>query len=157
MKIRYLSKREIKRLVNRLEEELNIAVKPDRVKAVSLKKGELLIGRPIVLIVEGILIPFLGETEIVEKLPKVVVDMGAVPYVARGANVMRPGIVKILGNVGKGGLVSVVDEKYGKALAIGTLEIELEEFEKIKKGVVVKNLHYIGDEFWETAKELNVL
>lgn len=157
MRIRYLSKREIKKLINRLKDEWGVEVRPERVKAVSLKKGELLIGGPTLLVLGDLLIPFLGENKMIEKLPKVVVDMGAVPYVTRGANVMRPGIAEVRGNVAKGCLVSVVDEKFGKALAIGLWGVELEEFQRMRKGIVVKNLHYVGDEFWEAAKELNVL
>ncbi len=157
MRIRYLSKREIKKLIKRLKDEWGIEAKPERVKAVSLKKGELLIGGPTLLMLDDLLVPFLGEAELVERLPKVVIDMGAVPYVTRGANVMRPGIVEVRGNVDRGRLVSVVDEKFGKALAVGLWEVEPDEFQRMKKGVVVKNLHYVGDEFWEAAKELNVL
>ena len=35
-------------------------------------------------------LPFLSETEILEKFPNVMVDMGAVRFMCKGANVMRP-------------------------------------------------------------------
>ena len=37
-------------------------------------------------------LPFLSETILLEKFPRVVVDIGAVKFVCNGANVMRPGI-----------------------------------------------------------------
>ncbi|MGI0028057.1 MAG: PUA domain-containing protein, partial [Nitrosopumilaceae archaeon] len=37
-------------------------------------------------------IPFLSETSMLEKFPKVVVDKGAIKFVCNGATVMRPGI-----------------------------------------------------------------
>ena len=55
----------------------------------------------------------------VNLLPSVVVDMGAIPYVCKGADVMAPGIVQVEGEFGKGDLVLVVDEKHGKSLALG--------------------------------------
>lgn len=157
MKIRYLSKKEIKELTNKLRDRWGVEIKLKRVKAVSLEKGELVIGDPTLIIQGDLLIPFLGENHMIEKLPKVVIDMGAVPHIVRGANVMRPGIVEVRGDMTKGCLVSVIDEKFGKAIAVGLWAVELEEFLKMRKGVVVVNLHYVGDEFWEAAKELNLI
>ncbi len=157
VKIRYLSKREIRKFVQRVKEEWGVEVRPERMKVVTLKKGELFIGGPTFLMIEDVFVPFLNEKGLVERLPKVIVDMGAVPHIVKGANVMRPGIVEIKGDLMKGGLVSVVDEKHNKAIAVGLWEVEPEEFETMKKGVVVRTLHYVGDEFWEAAKELNIL
>ncbi len=39
-------------------------------------------------------LPFLSETDTLEKFPNVMVDMGAVKFMCKGANVMRPGIKK---------------------------------------------------------------
>jgi len=48
---------------------------------------------------------------------RVVVDMGAVPHVCNGANIMAPGIRRFEGEFRKDDFVLVVDEKYGKSLA----------------------------------------
>jgi len=37
-------------------------------------------------------LPFLTDTQILKKFPHVMVDMGAVKFMCKGANVMRPGI-----------------------------------------------------------------
>ena len=63
-------------------------------------------------------LPTLLFTEFTAKAPKIVVDMGAIPYVCKGATVMAPGIVRVEGEFGKGDLVLIVDMKHGKALAL---------------------------------------
>ena len=46
-------------------------------------------------------LPFLSETETLEKFPSVTVDMGAVKFMCKGANLMRPGIKSHLRNLKK--------------------------------------------------------
>lgn len=88
------------------------------------------------------------------KLPKVVVDQGAVPYICRGADVMRPGIVKILGNFQSNSLVTVVDEKHYKPFAVGLSLYPTEEIMKMGSGKVIKNVHYIGDKVWRIIQNI---
>ena len=101
----------------------------------------------------GIYLPFLSETVLLEKFPKVVVDSGAIKFVCNGANVMRPGI-KNFTKFDKDQIVCVVEETHNKFLAIGRSLISSDELHSITKGEVVKNLHYISDRFWEAAKEI---
>ncbi len=82
------------------------------------------------------------------KLPTITVDMGAVPYVTNGADVMAPGITKVTNGLPKGTIVTIIDENYGKALAIGRLLFDSEEIAESKKGKVIKNLHYVNDFIW---------
>ena len=91
------------------------------VEVVESDVGEVyLIGaKPLLFKVGDKILPTLHFTEFTTKAPKIVVDMGAVPYVCKGANVMAPGIVRIEGEFSKGDLVVVVDMKFGKALALG--------------------------------------
>jgi len=96
-------------------------------------------------------IPFLSETSMLEKFPKVIVDMGAVKFVCNGATVMRPGIKKY-SDFNKDQIVCIVEESRNKFLAVGRALVSSKELETMTKGEVVKNLHYISDEFWETAK-----
>jgi predicted RNA-binding protein (TIGR00451 family) len=81
--------------------------------------------------------------------------MGAIKFVTNGANVMRPGIKSFQAPFSKGSVVVVVDEKHGKALCVGTAMVDLTEAERMEKGAVIKNVHYIGDEFWNAVKEMN--
>lgn len=86
--------------------------------------------------------------------PKVVVDMGAVPFVCKGANIMAPGIRKFEGKFKKGDLVIVADEKYGKPIALGEILYDKEEIMNVKEGVVVRNIHFVGDKVWSLLKAL---
>ena len=56
---------------------------------------QLMTGNEItVLKIKDSYLPFLDQTEVLEKFPNVMVDMGAVKFMCKGANVMRPGIKK---------------------------------------------------------------
>jgi PUA domain protein len=100
-------------------------------------------------------IPYLSETKILEKLPYVLVDMGAVKFMCNGANVMRPGIRKY-SEFGKNEIVCVKEESQQKFLAIGKSFVASSELENIEKGEVLKNIHYISDKFWEIGKTLSI-
>jgi predicted ribosome-associated RNA-binding protein Tma20 len=47
-----------------------------------------------------------------------------------------------------------VDEKHVKAIALGEILYDSEEARKIKQGILVKNLFYVGDRIWNLLKEL---
>lgn len=82
-------------------------------------------------------------------LKTITVDMGAVPFVTQGADVMRPGIVRISEGVKKEELVCVIDEKHNKPLAVCQAMYASNEMQAMQKGKVLKNLHYVGDEVWK--------
>ncbi len=111
-------------------------------------------GRPILYGIGGEILPTLFFEQLSGHLPNVVVDMGAVPYVCKGADVMAPGIVRFEGEFDKGDLVLIVDQKYGKMLALGEALYGVEEARNMEKGAVVKSVHFVGDKIWETAKTL---
>lgn len=96
-------------------------------------------------------LPFLSETELLEKFPKVIVDAGAIKFVCNGANVMRPGI-RSYTKFNKDDIICVVEETHNKFLAIGKALVSSDEMVNITKGEVVKSLHYISDKYWESAK-----
>lgn len=96
-------------------------------------------------------LPFLSETGLLEKFPKAIVDAGAIKFVCNGANVMRPGIKKFT-EFQKDDIICVVEEVHNKFLAIGKALVSSIEMATISKGEVVKNLHYISDKYWESAK-----
>lgn len=98
-------------------------------------------------------LPFLSETNTLEKFPNVMVDMGAVKFMCKGANVMRPGIKKFT-DFEKDDLVCIIEESQHKFLAVGKAMVSSSELEDMKKGEVVKNIHYISDKFWETGKTI---
>ncbi len=98
-------------------------------------------------------LPFLSEFEILEKFPKVTVDMGAVKFMCNGANVMRPGITKFT-DFEKDEIVCVVEESKNKYIAVGKSCVSSKESNTMTKGEIVKNLHYVSDKYWELGKEI---
>lgn len=86
---------------------------------------------------------------ILDILPSVIVDMGAVPHISNGADVMRPGIVTVDGRFEKESLVVIRDERHRKPIAIGKAMESSENLMKMEKGRVVKNLHHVDDKLWK--------
>jgi PUA-domain protein len=126
------------------------------VEVVESDVGEiyLLEGKPILFKSGDRILPTLLFTEFIAKAPKIVVDMGAIPYVCKGATVMAPGIVRVEGEFTNGDLVLVVDMKHGKALALGESLLDTENARQTKKGPVVKTLHYVSDKIWDYIKTI---
>jgi PUA domain protein len=100
------------------------------------------------------LLPSLKFEKAVNVLPRIIVDMGAVARVANGADIMRPGVKVVQSDFGKGALVVVADEKYGKPIALGLAVIDSVEMRGMQKGKVVENVHYVGDELWNSFRRI---
>ena len=126
------------------------------VEVVETGFGDLLLlgGKPLLFRASGLVLPMLLASELTSKLPKAVVDMGAIKFVCNGADIMAPGIVRYEGEFQKGDVIVVVDVTHGKPLAIGETLYDAEEARKTKKGAAIKNRHYVGDKLWNAAKSL---
>jgi PUA domain protein len=111
-------------------------------------------GKPFLARSGGMLFPTLTSDEVLSLLPRIVVDMGAVPYVCKGADVMAPGVVGIKGDFKENDLVLVVDERHGKPLAIGISLFDSQTMKNMKTGKIVKNVHYVGDQLWKTLRTI---
>ncbi len=98
-------------------------------------------------------LPFLSEIKMLERFPTVTVDMGAVKFMCKGANLMRPGIKKFT-EFEKDKIVCIVEESQHKFLAVGKSLVSSSELETMEKGEIINNLHYISDRFWETGKTI---
>ena len=117
----------------------------------------LLNRRPVLTLTDERIYPTLMSREFFLILPKVVVDMGAVPYVCKGADVMAPGIKGFDGEFEKGDLVFIADEKYGKPIALGEIAYDSEEVKNVKQGPVVRNIFFVGDRTWNFLKQLTAV
>jgi PUA domain protein len=156
-----LKSKEAKTLLNKASEKLKINVgtvvgAKANVEAIETEHGEIYLinGKPLLFRMGEDIFPTLLFKEVSALLPKVVVDMGAVPYVCNGADVMAPGIVRVEGDFSKGTIVLVVDEKHGKPLALGEILYDAENAKSVRQGVVVKNVHWVSDKIWNFAKTL---
>lgn len=129
-----------------------------KVEHVDVDFGEIFLvnGVPALFRSEGRVFPTLFFGEFVASAPKVVVDMGAVPRICNGADVMAPGIVRFEGTFDRGDLTVVVDERHGKPIAVGETAYSSDEASRIKRGVIVKNVHFVGDKLWNALKTLRV-
>jgi PUA domain protein len=79
---------------------------------------------------------------------RVTVDAGAIPYVVNGADIMRPGIVAVSGDVRAQMPVQIVDERHGKPLAIGIALFDAESILNSASGKMCRHFHHVGDELW---------
>ena len=81
----------------------------------------------------AVLRPFSGR--------RIAVDMGAVPYMINGADVMRPGIVSVTDDVRAGLPALVVDESHDKPLAVVIPLYDAAGIIALEKGRTAKNLN----------------
>jgi len=79
----------------------------------------------------------------------VTVDMGAVPFVSKGADVMSPGIVEADQGIREGDFVWIRDVNHRVPLAIGKALMSGEEMLKRNPGKAIKNIHFVGDKIWK--------
>ncbi len=156
-----LKAKEAKQIVEEASKKLRLDVESlfgakANVEVVESDVGDIYLieGKPVLYKVGDEILPTLLFSEFNSIAPKIVVDMGAIPYVCKGATVMAPGIVRIEGEFNKGNLVLIVDMKHGKALALGESLLDAEIAKQTKKGPVVKTLHYVSDKIWEYTKNL---
>ncbi|MFB5623579.1 MAG: PUA domain-containing protein [Nitrosopumilus sp.] len=156
MKSNLISKSETSALLKTVSEKWGIEfpkIKNVKVHQI-LDDAQIITGSGIkILKVDDDYLPFLSEIETLEKFPTVTVDMGAVKFMCKGANVMRPGIKKFT-EFEKDKLVCIVEESQHKFLAVGKSLVASSELENMEKGEVIKNIHYISDRFWETGKTI---
>jgi PUA domain protein len=130
-----------------------ISFKQDKVESaelIELEDAEILLlnGTPaLIRFSDGKIIPHLQGLGRITVCPIVVVDKGAVEYVAKGADVMMPGVVKH-SEFSKGDPVAVVSEEY-IAIAVGTALQDSGKIVKEGKGKIVKNLHRPNDNFFK--------
>ena len=79
---------------------------------------------------------------------RVTVDAGAIPFVVNGADIMRPGIVAVSGDVKAQAPVQIVDERHGKPLAIGIALSDGQAILDSASGKMCRHFHHVGDELW---------
>jgi PUA-domain protein len=153
-----VSKHESRDLIEKLQNGSGIGLELSRSAQVEVIEPEegvrfvLVDGKFTFVEVEGEYVPFVGSQELLDRLPSVRVDDGAVKHILNGADVMRPGIVKYDEWGGAGRLVVIRDEKKGRRLAVGRSVVSSSEVSTMSKGDCVKNLHRAGDRYWASHK-----
>jgi malignant T-cell-amplified sequence len=115
----------------------------------------LLVGDKIIAVqlAPDLIIPHLTQHELLNHFASVEVDMNAVKFVCNGANIMRPGITDFT-TFKESEIVLVKDQSHKKELAVCISLVNDENARKMEKGVVLNNVHHIGDIYWEMKKTI---
>lgn len=149
-----LRKSQHKEMINKIRsisEETGDALLKKRLELATVDEYDLLLvdGQPLFFITNGV--PFFtvkGALELNPKQKLVTVDAGAIPFVVKGADVMKPGIVSVDPDINQGDYVIVVEENHGKPLAIGRALVNANQLMG-DGGKVIKTLHTVGDKLWD--------
>jgi PUA-domain protein len=157
---RFLREKEAAQLLNEFTQKLNITAtdlfttpKPNiEVAETQNAKIYFINGQPAVAQRQDTVFPTLKFNTALQKLAKITVNMGAVPHLCNGADLLAPGIVKTEGSFKTGDYLVIIDERFQKPLAIGTALIDSEAAKGLQRGKVAKNLHYVGDPVWNVIK-----
>jgi malignant T-cell-amplified sequence len=115
----------------------------------------LLVGNNLVAIqlAPDLIVPHLTQHDLLNHFASVQVDMNAVKFVCNGANIMRPGITHFT-TFKESEIVLVKDQTHKKELAVCISLVDDVNGRKMERGVVLNNIHYIGDVYWETKKTI---
>jgi PUA domain protein len=150
-----LRSKDAKKIRAWMEDEWGITIDP----GVDMETGSLggkssyLIGGRIIAIEEegGLLLTLHGIMDLSPTRKHVTVDMGAVKFLANGADVMSPGIVDADPEIEKDELVYVRDVKNRRPLCVGRSLVDGKEMLQSGSGKAIKTLHFVGDEIWNAA------
>ncbi|HUI00235.1 MAG TPA: PUA domain-containing protein [Nitrososphaerales archaeon] len=162
MKRQVVSKRDSKDLIAEVEASTGVHLELPRSAQVEILEPDdetrfvIIDGRFAFVALQGdkSYVPYVGSPDAVALFPSVSIDEGALKYIIKGADVMRPGISKYdeWGEAGK--LVVVREDKKGRAAAVGRAAVASSEMAELKKGNCVKNLHHAGDKFWNAYRTI---
>lgn len=157
VRIYTLSKRDAKNIIEKMAKKwplaLNLGKPQVKIAEIDEHKSLLLFPGFEAIKIDDLIIPFLKNNEILQSFPCIEVDQGAVPHICNGSDIMRPGIV-MWGKFNKDDIICVKESNYKKFIAVGIAVVNQSDMEEMKKGIVVKNLHYIGDKFWQVYKQI---
>jgi PUA domain protein len=160
LKRQVVSKHDSRELIGQVERSAGVQIEVPRSAQVEILEPEegtnfvIIDGRFAFIGLDGGYVPFVGSQEAVGLLRSVTIDEGALKYIIKGADVMRPGITKYDDWGAAGSLLVVREDKKGRAAAVGRASVASSEMGELKKGNCVKNLHHAGDKFWNAYKKI---
>ncbi|MDH7593001.1 MAG: RNA-binding protein [Methanomicrobiales archaeon] len=104
---------------------------------------------PLLMRMEGWVFPTLrGAIARTFDRRRCVMDRGAIAFIAKGADAMRPGIISITDDVVAGAPVLIAEETHGKPLAVGIALADAGEIRSQSRGKAIRTVHHVGDEIW---------
>jgi len=159
----FLSEREATQLLDGFSQKLSLDIKQllgtkAKIEVAETQTAKIFFAnnKPILAILNGTLLPTLLFEEALRLLPKIVINMGAVPHICNGADVMAPGVVRIEKEYKTNDYVVVVDERHNKPLALIIALTDSQTALKMQRGKIAKNIHYVGDNLWNQLKKITV-
>ncbi|MCQ2086340.1 MAG: RNA-binding protein [archaeon] len=149
-----MREKEIKDLKGRLEDLFGVKVFTEK-NVVDFAEGSyfdfVFVDNEVLgMIYEGK--PFLTVRGLLKYKPEsyaVTVDMGAVPYVVNGADVMGPGIVDADPRIEEGNMVWIRDVRNRAPLAVGIAMRDSSSMISREKGKAIRILHTVSDRLWK--------
>jgi PUA domain protein len=106
--------------------------------------------------------PITPHLKLIHKYPScfktLQIDRGAIRFVLSGAALMVPGLTSAGGKLPAAGseheakagdVVVIMAEGKEEACMVGQLEVGSEKMKEVKKGVAIKEGHYLGDGLWK--------
>ncbi len=124
----------------------------DKRSNLQYEEAYFLDGECILLEDDGDLVPALTSKRIdYSRYPEVVIDMPAVEFMVRGADLLRPGIVSY-DTFAKDMIIRVSDERNRVVLAFMRAIIDSSDLDGMQKGRVARSIHHVGDAWWNQTK-----
>lgn len=114
----------------------------------------LIDGKPAFLKTDKALLPTLTNTSVLQAMPTITVDVGAIPHICNGSDLMAPGIVRMTGDFPAAAISAVAEQTYGKRIAVVQTLFDSKTMSATKRGKVAITLHYVGDKAWDGYKNL---
>lgn len=153
-----LRRKEASAWLARLAADFGMDVPPDDAALDEAEAGEmrlLLLGEDALALLDGDAVAPTVRALLARpaKRRAVTVDMGAVPFVYNGADVMAPGIVEADPGIAAGDLVWVRDETHGRPLAVGRALMDGPTMAREERGKAIETLHHVGDDLWRLPEE----
>ena len=129
--MRYLSGKEKKELNTKIPQGYSIDKKDE-----ITQKDEVLYKNkePYLIELEGIFIPHLKSIKSENSLKEIHIDHGAIPFLLKGADMMRPGITFIDDDILEGEIIIIKDEVKKISLGIGRAIYNSEDMKNQEKG-----------------------
>ena len=144
----------MKHLSGKDKKELNTKLTPEyqvdkKEEIIETKEGILLKDKLpyLIKLEDSSYIPHL-KSIIENTFPTIYIDNGAIPFLLKGADMMRPGIEKIEGEFKENEIVAIKNLNYPKIIGIGKALLNSQEMNSQEKGKSIKVLHYIKDHYY---------
>lgn len=142
--MKQLSGKDKKQLNDKLPKGYSVDKKDDIV----IKDDLLLKNKePFLIISKDSYLPHLKSVD-ENKYKCVYVDKGAIPFILKGATLMRPGIQRIDEGFENGEVILIKDENHNKTIAIGFALLSSKEMLEQSGGKSVDVYHFVSDKYY---------